>query len=428
MKALKLSLFLAGIAVLASGISNEPAEAHVAAAADTSETISINLEIRNNAGDPLLGDGDVLHLHYWGDNVQATTWPGVEATNLIDTTDPSNWKVTLPAGASWFIINDNNGNQTQDIRVLDDFLGGRKIVDGISPTYCLDGLVTWDGADKGKIRSYIDLKREYSYSPNYFRYWLDRNGQESGTPFFVYGLGTDEEIMVPATGYAPISTGENPKYWAYFDVPVEAINTQYSIRFSGDDRMSEPAANCRETNWLPLTVDTIHKIHRISWGSENPWPIQVSEGTLAEYEISAEFFGQYVLPGYFTCLPSEVNGYLAASEIRANWMTSGDGKWYIYNELSSVTIDDYAVATTGVEDYNEYYQTAEKVPGTNAQAKLDLMLQLEAAHDGVTDASVTALFSEPKNIAGITAWTLVLVSILGFSVFYFVRRRKHASN
>lgn len=186
--------------------------------------------------------------------------------------------------------------------------------------------------------------------------------------------------------------------------------------------------NNSETNSLTMTVETIHKVHRISWGAVNPWPIQVSEGTLAEYEISAEFFGQYVLPGYFTCLPSEVNGYLAASEIRANWMTSGDGKWYIYNELSSVTIDDYAVATTGVEDYNEYYQTAEKVPGTNAQAKLDLMLQLEAAHDGVTDASVTALFSEPENVAGITAGALVLVSILGFSVFYFVRRRKHASN
>ena len=430
MKISKVCL-LAGLALM-TGISvfGMTAGAHEALAADPAgDTITIDLEIRNNAGDPLLGDGDVLHLHYWGDNIQGTAWPGVEATNLIDTTDPSNWKVTLPAGVTAFVINDDNGNQTQDIRVLDAFLGERRLVDGISPTYCLDGLVTWDGADKGKIRSYIDLKREYSYSPNYFRYWLDRNGQESGTPFLVYGLGSGDEIMVPASGYAPISTGENPEYWAYFDVPVEAINTQYSIRFSGDDRMFEtPNPNNSETNSLTMTVETIHKVHRISWGAVDPWPIQVSEGTLDKFEISAQFFGQYVLPAYFTCLPSEVNGYLAASEIRANWMTPGDDTWYICGELSEVTIEDYAVATTGVEDYNEYYQTAEKVPGTNAQAKLDLMLQLEAAHDGVTDASVTALFSEPENVAGITTGALVLVSILGLSVFYFVRRRKHASN
>ena len=189
---LKLTLYIHG--------AREGRKAEAFAADPAGDTITIDLEIRNNAGDPLLGDGDALHLHYWGDNIQGTAWPGVEATNLIDTTDPSNWKVTLPAGVTAFVINDDNGNQTQDIRVLDAFLGERRLVDGISPTYCLDGLVTWDGADKGKIRSYIDLKREYSYSPNYFRYWLDRNGQESGTPFLVYGLGSGDEIMVPKNG------------------------------------------------------------------------------------------------------------------------------------------------------------------------------------------------------------------------------------
>lgn len=42
--------------------------------------------------------------------------------------------------------------------------------------------------------------------------------------------------------------------------------------------------------------------------------------------------------------------------------------------------------------------------------------------------AASVFFSEPGNAAGITAGTLVLVSILGFSAFYFVRRRKHASN
>lgn len=42
--------------------------------------------------------------------------------------------------------------------------------------------------------------------------------------------------------------------------------------------------------------------------------------------------------------------------------------------------------------------------------------------------AASVFFSEPENVAGITAGALVLVSVLGFSVFYFVRRRKHASN
>lgn len=431
MKVSKLALlvalgFMAGAAAFTIGKGIE-----VTAADETStDTVTIDLNIRDESAASLLEDGDELHLYYWGTGITETpTWPGVPAEGLIDTSDMSCWKVTVPAGASYFIINDGNkGNQTQDIRLFDDFLGGRKLVDGVTPRYWLDGTVEWEGADKGKIRAYLDLEREYSYSPDYFRYWLDRNGQETGTSFLVYGLGTDEETMVPASGYAPIGDSESSKYWAYFDVPVEAIGTEYSIRFSGDDRMNDPAANCCETNRLTMTSETIHKIHRISWGAEEPWPIQVSEGTLSKYEISANFFGNYVLTSYFTCLPSEVNGYLAASELRANWITPDDETYYIYGMLNEVVIDDYAVATSGVEDYNEYYQTAEKVPGTNAQAKLDFMLQLEAAHDGVTDASVTALLSEPENIAGITAGALVLVSILGFSVFYFVRRRKHASN
>ncbi len=417
--------FMAGAAAFTMGKGIE-----VAAADETStDTVTIDLNIKGDSVASLLEEGDELHLYYWGSGItEGPAWPGVSAEGSIDTSDASCWKVTLPAGASYFLINDGGqGNQTQDIRLFDDFLGGRRLVDGVTPTYWLDGTVDWEGTDKGKIRAYLDLKREYSYSPDYFRYWLDRNGQEAGTSFLVYGLGTDEETMVPASGYAAIGDPGSSEYWAYFDVPVEAIGTEYSIRFSGDDRMNEPAANCCETNQLTMTSDTIHKIHRISWGAEAPWPIQVSEGTLSEYEISASFFGNYVLTSYFTCLPSEVNGYLAASELRANWITPDDTTWYIHNELSTVTIDDYAVASSGVEDYYDYYLTAQKVPGTNAQEKMDLMLSLETLHGTSSDASVTAFFSEPGNVAGVAAGALVLLSLAGFSLFFLLRRKKHSA-
>ena len=60
---------------------------------------------------------------------------------------------------------------------------------------------------------------------------------------------------------------------------------------------------------------------------------------------------------------------------------------------------------------------------------LETMEYLANAHaEPAVGPAASAFFSEPGNVAGIAAGTLVLVSILGFSVFYFVRRRKHASN
>ena len=60
---------------------------------------------------------------------------------------------------------------------------------------------------------------------------------------------------------------------------------------------------------------------------------------------------------------------------------------------------------------------------------LETMEYLANAHaEPAVGPAASAFFSEPGNVAGIAAGTLILVSILGFSVFYFVRRRKHASN
>ena len=60
---------------------------------------------------------------------------------------------------------------------------------------------------------------------------------------------------------------------------------------------------------------------------------------------------------------------------------------------------------------------------------LETMEYLANAHaEPAVGPAASIFFSEPENVAGITAGALVLVSILGFSVFYFVRRRKHASN
>lgn len=442
MKALKLSLFLAGIAVLASGISTEPAEAHIAAAAD-GEVQSV-WDVTEDDGQDVLfidvGKSDILtntdhpsqqlYLYTYDSTSDAknANWPGVAMTRIGET---GRWYASFDEGIyNRAII--NGGNDTR--QTTDISLEVYKDYDFDSEYRVVTTLSDWHGdwgtgqGVPGQYDYYTTAESAHEYGPDYFRFFLDRGaaGQTGYETYIAYTVG-DKKILSLAAAYPQA----NDSTWlAQYELPTEAIGGSFKVVTANNKLWMTD-----ESEWKSLTIDQIHGLQRVTWNTASDngstWPTTIAsleKATLHEYEVSNTFVGTSVISGLFTCLPSEVNGYLAASEIRANWMTPGDGTWYMYDELSKVTIEDYAVATTGVEDYNEYYQTAEKVPGTNAQAKLDLMLQLEAAHDGVTDASVTALFSEPENVAGITAGTLVLVSILGFSVLYFVRRRKHASN
>ena len=436
MKALKLSLFLAGIAVLASGISTEPAEAHIAAADGEVQSV---WDVTEDDGQDVLfidvGESDILtntdhpsqqlYLYTYDSTSDAknANWPGVAMTRIGET---GRWYASFDEGIyNRAIINGGNGKrQTQDIS-LDvykkyEFDRDYRVVTTIN---------TWhsDWGNNGEYDYYTTSETSHEYSPQYFRFFLDRGLSGDGYENYVTYQKDGREFLIPATGYAQAN---NTTWYGQYEIPVEILGGQFKVVTASNQLWFTD-----ESDWYDVTTNLAHSLYRINWKSQSnetsTWPVEITsveKATLNEGQISAWFFGNYVISGLFTCLPSEVNGYLAASEIKANWMTPDDETYYIYEMLNEVIIDDYAVATSGVEDYNEYYQTAEKVPGTNAQAKLDLMLQLEAAYDGVTDASVTALFSEPENVAGITAGALVLVSILGFSVFYFVRRRKHASN
>ena len=438
MKALKLSLFLAGIAAIASGISAEPAEAHVAGAvdggvqsvwdvteADGEDMFLVDVGSNTDGIMNYEGAGDTLYLYLYDStekNSENAAWPGVAMNRIGDTT---RWYASFTEGLhDRAIVSTGDGKrQTQDIS-LDvykkyEFDRDYRVVTTIN---------TWHSDwGNGQYDYYTTSETSHEYSPQYFRFFLDRGLSGDGYENYVTYQKDGREFLIPATGYAQAN---NTTWYGQYEIPVEILGGQFKVVTASNQLWFTD-----ESDWYDVTTNLAHSLYRINWKSQSnetsTWPVEITsveKATLNEGQISAWFFGNYVISGLFTCLPSEVNGYLAASEIKANWMTPDDETYYIYEMLNEVIIDDYAVATSGVEDYNEYYQTAEKVPGTNAQAKLDFMLQLEAAHDGVTDASVTALFSEPENVAGITAGALVLVSILGFSVFYFARRRKHASN
>ena len=109
-----------------------------------------------------------------------------------------------------------------------------------------------------------------------------------------------------------------------------------------------------------------HRQRQAPWCGEGRVGDDLERKTLSEHEISASLFGQHVLSAYFSCLPSEANGYLAASELRKSWVTPDDATWYVEGNLDEVAIDDYAVSSTPAEDYEECYSLAEKSYETNA--------------------------------------------------------------
>ena len=76
-----------------------------------------------------------------------------------------------------------------------------------------------------------------------------------------------------------------------------------------------------------------------------------------------------------------------------------------------------------VEDYEEYYSSAEKSYQTNAWEKLTTMLTLEGSHSVGDAGAVRPFLDDSGNVAAIVAVALVSVSVLGIFVL-LLRKRK----
>lgn len=100
-----------------------------------------------------------------------------------------------------------------------------------------------------------------------------------------------------------------------------------------------------------------------------------------------------------------------------------DATWYVEGNLDEVAIDDYAVFSMPVEDYEEYYSSAEKSYQTNAWEKLTTMLTLEGSHSVGDAGAVRPFLDDSGNVAAIVAVALVSVSVLGIFVL-LLRKRK----
>lgn len=414
-KALALGLLamLLGTSVASGLASGEKVlEAHAAEGDEPSSSRTYEFYIPIDLG--LLASGN-LYLYAWeeGGTYTNAPWPGL-ADDISYNEETSVATVTVRStDVSHIIINDGSGAQTENIWLpghidnLEITFGG-DVFDQVSePRWAIR-----EGA--GNYEYYLQApSAAEAYGSDQFRFWLDRGADESG--YYIYTYEGDDGLMhhLFPTGYA---NKKDNAYLAYYDIPIEAYGKNYSIWWT-DDKMGT-VLKTEEHQWVGIDNAKLHNI--VKDGST----MTLNERTLAANEITAEFFGNNVLSAYFTCLPSEANGYLAASELRKNWVTPDDQTWYIVGNMHEVTLKDYAVSPTPVENYEEYYASAEKAYETDTLQKLNVMLALENNH-GTSGAGAIRPFLEGSGgTEVIVLVALVSLSALGLFVLFSYRKRK----
>ena len=356
-----------------------------------------------------------LHVYAWDDGGTYSNagWPGLTEDITYDEKTNVATVVVKNADADHLIINNGSGGkQTENI-----WLPGH--IDNLERTFG-DDIFDQGNEPRWAIRNSDGSFQYYlqapSFTPNYgpdqFRFWLDRGADESG--YYIYAYEGDDGLMhhLFPTGYA---NKKDNAYLAYYDIPIEAYGKNYSIWWT-DDKMGT-VLKTEEHQWVGIDNAKLHNI--VKDGST----MTLNERTLATNEITAEFFGNNVLSAYFTCLPSEANGYLAASELRKNWVTPDDQTWYIVGNMHEVTLNDYAVSPTPVENYEEYYASAEKAYETDTLQKLNAMLALENNHGTSSAGAIRPFFEGNGSTEVIVSIALVSLSVLGLFGLFSYRKR-----
>lgn len=446
MKLVKGKIFLLGIGLLL-GIAAVPANAMEVMGADGEiipegfrlEYVHIDDEIYRD----WTADGTkTLKTNWWN---SSTTGPdGRKTYELGDEIGNTNvYPLYVPEDESAFLIYNGSWsgtNQTVNISLSEPTAAVTRMsaLDGLGVTPYEDSQVIYnitgstDGA--GKYSVSLTTKRDFSISSEYARYWLDRGGRDVGYFWFLaFNAGTEAEPewkAIQASDYPPIADPEaGSKYLAYFDVPVSFIGKNY-FAFTLNDYFWVTENEDNTTDPLTLVSSDFSKIHRIEWVDEGGayWSMKLDNGgvysMLEAGSVLPSFLADYVLPAYYTCLNSEANGYMAASEIIDTWV-SNDRLLGGMDALGEVSVQDYAYAGPGT-DYNEYYKNNERTITTTALEKLNTMLTLEEAATVDTTGYVASFFSAPENITAFTSGALILVSILGFSLFFIIRKRKES--
>ncbi len=372
-------------------------------------------------------DGSELTFYQYNEDREGdvgAAWPGTaEGLTFDSETNVATIEGIQPEATHIILVNNGAGRQTENIwlqAVCGNYQAvfGDATVEGGSATMALRA----PGSD-GKWQYYLHVSNDsgHVYNSTYFRTWLDRSDVAYGYYFYSYELDGLTHLVAP-TGYQNSQQGINEQgaWYCYFDVPMEAYGHDYSYVWCEDKMGSFFETPVHE--WEEFDNSKLHEIVPDWDKSSESWTLKgigLQAKTLAANEISAEFFGQHVLSGYFSCLDSAANGYPAAPTLYENWLNQGD-TWFIQGMLSDVKITDYA---TGNE---AGYATGDIGTGqeVSAQQKIDQMLAMEKnANPDAAGASFYS-FSDPKDVGLMAFAGLALVAAIGFGAYFYLRKRK----
>lgn len=435
-------LFALSLLATSFGIGGNAVETKAA----SPDMYSVYFKISDEVYNTFTNNGSAtLRSYWWGTGItngEATMIGHDAETGIAEFEIPTNCDGFLIYNGAW---PDSGGMQSwnfpnypQKLAAIDG--EGIRITEE-SPAY-YDAYID-DNNQIGALDNSLKIDRHVELNSEYARYWFHQGGRTDCLTFLTFETA-EGDIAIPATAYPStsslseggdtIATAEDRTYLAYFDVPLSYVGLQYYVTTAHIWDLAEYVDGTSTKK--VLTASDFANIHTISWpngdnAEKGEWNTVLDDAAVYPYKLKANsvtpyFFATYVLPAYYSCLGSEANGYLATTELTETWI--GEDLMVGGREaLADVTLSDYAYAGPST-NYDDYYVTGERTITTTALEKLAMMETLEAANSNENAGYVATFVSDPSNIAGITAGALVLVSILGFSVFYFVRRRKHASN
>lgn len=398
--------------------AGEAAPSKVLAADETTSGMTrVSIVIDEKHSGDFLGQGETPLIYYWVEGKTYVQWD--DSPSMLLDAESGAWYYDVPSDVQYFIIRDSGKQvQTIDIPMAANSINTNAL-NLTYPSDMVDPHLYLLSNDDGSYSVFANVDRQYSLTPEMVRYWVYRGDDtNSGKYFFHYESDTTGDTYVPASGYVEART--DGKYFAYFDLNYEdVLGKEYSL-MATDDWLSQ---KWYETEKVIFEKGDNNKIHQRVYSAQDG--LQHVEDYIATgMSLTAKFVGEHVLPAYFTCLNSDVNGYMAYHDLYSNFVCNDDGVWIVNGELSFVSLNDYSYVP-GTESYDDFYGADnERNAEVTAWDKINQMGKLYNMQSGTAPQGASSLFSESQNVATITVGALIAMSMIGLAAFLTLRKKK----
>ncbi len=411
------SLALGGVAFVTSTGTTGAVKAD-AVDGEAADTVKVSIVIDGEVAKGFFETEGTPYIYYYGGD-STIGWDDSKPMEA-DPSRPNVWCYDVPAGATHYIVRDP-GLTKQSVNIpVSPLWSDWTWCDDVLDPYLALGAAGQDG----KYGIYATVDRQYTLTSDMVRYFVHRGDTASGKYFYVLIDGENETYYPASFAEAEIATDTQGTTWyAYFDLPYsEVLGKQYKL-VSTDD------AVC--ALWYETEVYTFEKgdnnvIHQRYWDeTTKTQKIRDYNPLDSKRNLSHSFVGNYVLTSYYTCLDSDVNGFMAFPELKRNFIVTDDERWIVNGDLGSVEIKDYGYVP-GTESYEDFYNGDKgEAITTNAWEKYSTM---ESLYEKATApaAGAPTILGENGNDLTIAIASIVGAMLLGVGAYFFLRKKKEA--